>query len=79
VQFRFRIGTDAAVSAIGWFIDDVQVSGITNTPFPALVSEPSTCTARKAPGETIGVLATLESPRVSLDEFDGAVCIKNDF
>ena len=78
VQFRFRLGTDAAVAASGWDIDDVQVSGITNTPFPALVSEPSTCTARKAPGEDIGVLATLESPHVSLDAFDAAVCIKND-
>jgi large repetitive protein len=80
VQFRFRIGTDAAVSAQGWDIDDIQVSGITNTPFPTRVSEPSTCTARKGPGEgaSAGLLATLGSPHVSLDAFDAQVCIKND-
>ncbi|HZJ67487.1 MAG TPA: M36 family metallopeptidase [Kofleriaceae bacterium] len=78
LQFRFRLGTDANTAFSGWDIDDVQVSGITNTPFPTVVSEPSTCTARKAPGENIGVLATLESPQVSLDGFDAAVCIKND-
>jgi hypothetical protein len=78
VMFRFRIGTDAAVSALGWDIDDVQVSGITNTPFPTLVSEPSTCTARKAPGENAGLLAMVQAPHVSLDAFDAAVCIKND-
>jgi hypothetical protein len=78
VMFRFRIGTDAAVSALGWDIDDVQVSGITNTPFPTRIAEPSTCTARKAPGESAGLLAQFEAPHVSLDAFDAAVCIKND-
>jgi large repetitive protein len=78
VMFRFRLGTDVAVSALGWDIDDVQVSGITNTPFPILVSEPSTCTARKAPGESAGLLAQFQARNVSLDAFDAQVCIKND-
>ena len=34
VRIRFRIGTDAAVAAPGWTIDNFRAQGITNTPFP---------------------------------------------
>ena len=77
VQLRFRIGTDAAASFSGWDIDDIEVSGITNTPFPTLVSEPSTCAARKAADATSSVLATRGAPATSLDAFD-AVCVSYD-
>ena len=43
VLIRFRLVSDFCCNATGWAIDDIAVSGITNTPFPTLVSEPSTC------------------------------------
>jgi hypothetical protein len=78
VLLRFRIGTDTSVAGTGWNIDDVDVSGITNTPFPALVPEPSTCTARQAPLDDSAVTAVQQAPATSLAAFDGAVCILKD-
>ena len=43
VQLRFRIGTDAAVGAYGWEIDDLAFAGIDNTPFGTVVDEGPTC------------------------------------
>jgi hypothetical protein len=77
VQFRFRIGTDAAVNQTGWLIDDIEVDGITNTPFPIQIPEPSTCTARVAPLEG-GVIAMRAAPATSLAGFDNGVCILNE-
>jgi hypothetical protein len=77
VQIRFRIGTDAAAAASGWLIDDIQVSGITNTPFPAIVTETSTCTARKAGAEDSAVIAIHAAPATSLAPFD-SVCVSYD-
>jgi hypothetical protein len=74
VMIRFRIGTDEAVAQTGWVIDNIDVSGITNTPFPALVPEPSTCTARKAVPDESSVLATHAAPSTSLAPFDN-VCV----
>ena len=45
VMIRFRIGADEEVGAPGWDIDNVAVTGITNTPFTALVPETTVCTA----------------------------------
>ena len=78
VLVRFRIGTDVAVGAPGWNIDDIEVDGITNTPFPALVTEPSTCTARRGEAAESAVLATVTAPARSLSATDRAVCILND-
>jgi len=78
VQIRFRVGTDAAVAQTGWTIDDIAVSGITNTPFPILVSEPSTCTARKGADAESAVVETHAAPARSLAAFDGQVCIATD-
>jgi hypothetical protein len=78
VLLRFRLATDTSVAGVGWNIDDIDVSGITNTPFPALVAEPSTCTARQAPLADSAVLSVQEAPAISLDAFDGATCIAND-
>jgi hypothetical protein len=78
VLVRFRIGTDVSAGAPGWDIDDVQVSGITNTPFPALVTEPSTCTARRGEPAESAVVATFSAPARSLRGSDQAVCILND-
>jgi hypothetical protein len=79
VKVRFRVGTDAAVGQVGWNIDDVTVDGITNTPFPILVSEPSTCTARSAPIDNqIALVGSHQAPATSLAAFDGEVCIAAD-
>jgi hypothetical protein len=43
VRFRFRIGTDTGVAAPGWDVDNIQVVGATNTPFPSRGPDDSTC------------------------------------
>ncbi|MDY7227082.1 myxosortase-dependent M36 family metallopeptidase [Hyalangium rubrum] len=43
VRVRFRIGTDNSIGEAGWDIDNLSFSGITNTPFPSLVEEPTQC------------------------------------
>jgi hypothetical protein len=78
VQLRFRLGADDNTSFAGWIIDDVAVSGITNTPFPVIVNEPSTCTARRADLGDGTRTVTQSAPSVSLDAFDRAVCILNE-
>jgi hypothetical protein len=40
VQIRFRIGADEGTGAPGWDIDDIAITGITNTPFTSLVAQP---------------------------------------
>jgi hypothetical protein len=78
VQLRFRIGTDTAVGATGWNIDDIAITGITNLPFPVLAAETSTCSA---PTPHVGSTAieTTSAPAVSLTGFDTAQCIAEDF
>ena len=78
VLLRFRIATDVSVANRGWNIDDIDVSGITNTPFPAQIVEPSTCTARKGASEESRVVETFEAPATSLAAFDAATCIATD-
>jgi len=75
---RFRIGTDTNTALSGWDIDNIDVSGITNTPFPAVVTEPSTCTARKAITEDSAIVGTHAAPSTSLAAFDAQVCIATD-
>ena len=77
-QIRFRLGTNGGGAFVGWFIDDITVHGLINTPFPTLVAETATCTARKAAPGTSAVEATSGSPAVSLDAFDRAVCVLNE-
>ncbi len=45
VLIRFRIGADSSTGAPGWEIDDVNVSGILNTPFKALGPNANACPA----------------------------------
>ncbi|HMG52193.1 MAG TPA: M36 family metallopeptidase [Kofleriaceae bacterium] len=78
VLLRFRIGTDTSVAGTGWNIDDIEISGITNTPFPALVTEPSTCTAKKAPLRDSAVISVQQAPATSLEAFDRGVCVLQD-
>ncbi|HSR99934.1 MAG TPA: M36 family metallopeptidase [Kofleriaceae bacterium] len=60
VQLRLRLVSDFCCNATGWIVDDVAVTGVTNTPFTALVPEPTRCTARtvaagRAPDDSIVV------------------------
>jgi large repetitive protein len=43
VRIRFRIGTDEAVGAPGWTIDDIAFAGIDNTPFGIVVDDDGVC------------------------------------
>jgi hypothetical protein len=78
VMVRFRIGTDAAVATVGWDIDDIAVTGITNTPFPIRVPETATCTAKKTLARESTITAMASAPHVSLAEFDANACILQD-
>jgi len=77
-QIRFRLSTDGGASFVGWFIDNIAVHGLINTPFPIVVAETATCTARKTPLDDSAVATTSGSPAVSLDGFDRAVCVLNE-
>jgi hypothetical protein len=77
VLLRFRIGTDISVAGTGWNIDDIDISGITNTPFPAVVPEPSTCTARAALADS-ALVSIHQAPATSLEPFDRMACILQD-
>jgi hypothetical protein len=43
VQVRFRAGADDNTVAVGWEIDDIAFSGITNTPFGVVVPHAGVC------------------------------------
>ncbi|HEX6158971.1 MAG TPA: peptidase M36, partial [Thermoanaerobaculia bacterium] len=43
VQIRFRVGSDDSTGAPGWQIDNIAISGLTNTPFGGLVAEAAAC------------------------------------
>jgi large repetitive protein len=78
VRLRFRIGTDRNTAALGWIIDDIEVSGAINTPFTAVVPETAVCRARATASQDSSVVATLAAPATSLQAFDAAVCIASD-
>ena len=43
-QIRFRIGTDDAGGDVGWQLDNIGFTGITNTPFASLAPDTVPCT-----------------------------------
>jgi len=55
VQVRFRAGSDVAIGAAGWTLDNLKFTGIVGTPFPALVPEAGTCSADVRISVTDGV------------------------
>lgn len=68
VQFRFRIGTDASVSARGWSLDNVSFTNMTDaTPFSVLVVDSGVCENR-APFllDVMGVDSVVEGSAVTL-------------
>jgi len=44
VMIRFHIGADESTGSPGWEIDNIAITGISNTPFTALVGETGSCT-----------------------------------
>ncbi len=54
VKFRFRVGSDDALGGRGWEVDDIQFAGITNQPFPMVMSDPNACGTNRAPEVTVG-------------------------
>ena len=71
VQLRFRVASDIFVGAAGWFIDDLDVSGIDNTPFADFIEEPSTCSLATAAAKVqAGIGEVRVAPRASLAAFD---------
>jgi hypothetical protein len=48
-QLRFRVTTDGGVGAPGWEIDDLEISGITNKPFPAQIANQGSCAQPQPP------------------------------
>jgi hypothetical protein len=67
VKLRFRIATDSGAGDFGWQIDDIKVSGITNTPFPVVVKDVADCngipTANAGPDQTVAAntIVTLDA------------------
>ncbi len=55
VRVRFRRGIEAADTPNFWEIDDVAFTGITNTPFPALVADHGRCRGRTVSVGTPGI------------------------
>ena len=68
VRLRFRIGGDSGSSsqARGWELDDLQFTGITNTPFDSLVSDANTCSNRIPVGMVGPDVEVPEGVRVTL-------------
>jgi uncharacterized repeat protein (TIGR01451 family) len=55
VQVRFRAGSDVAIGAAGWTLDNLKFTGIVGTPFPTVVAERGTCSADVSISVTDGV------------------------
>jgi large repetitive protein len=64
VQLRLRTGSDFDGADVGWEIDSIAFSGITNTPFPSLVADRAQCVnrppiANAGPDQTVMIGATV--------------------
>ncbi|MEW5737675.1 MAG: myxosortase-dependent M36 family metallopeptidase [Myxococcota bacterium] len=67
VQVRFRIGADTNAADVGWEVDDVVFTGITNTPFPSLVADRGQCINRPPVADAGPDFAADERGPVTLD------------
>jgi large repetitive protein len=66
IRVRFRVGTDAAAAGGGWDVDDLSLTGLTNTPFHRLVADAG------CPEGLANLSATPGLELVSLDWDDAA-------
>ena len=67
VRLRFRIGTDEAIGAPGWELDDLAFSGITNTPFATWKADGGHCSSGTTGDDTGGGSTTGELPTTGAD------------
>jgi hypothetical protein len=72
IQLRFRIGTEQCCAASGWAIDDIAVTGITNTPFSGFIPESTKCLGGTTNLPESRVDQVRSMPRYSLDGVPGA-------
>jgi hypothetical protein len=56
-RIRFRLGTDEATASEGWDIDDVALTGIEGTPFPAQLADDGVCDGDPPAGEDDPIFA----------------------
>ncbi|MFT4924742.1 MAG: hypothetical protein ACI8WB_000826 [Phenylobacterium sp.] len=68
VKFRFRIGSDGAIGAWGWNIDNVSfTNATTDTPFSSLVDDSGVCISRPPIVTTVtGPTSVIETDTVTL-------------
>jgi hypothetical protein len=81
IRLRFRIGTDAAMGGPGWAIDNIEVAGIGNTPFPTWIPDncgmgPTTTSGGETEGgtETVGDDTDGSATSGGQDGFDDEGC-----
>lgn len=47
LRIRFRVGADESTGAPGWEVGDIEMTGIANNPFSALVANTTSCSPKK--------------------------------
>jgi len=52
VRVRFRLGTDEGTASVGWDVDDIAFTGITNAPFAARIPDATNPCGAAPPTET---------------------------
>ena len=69
VRIRFRVGTDVSSGATGWEIDNIQFTGLVNTPFDILVTSSGACATPVTPPTALAgpPQSVLQNTTVSLD------------
>ena len=67
VQLRFRLATDALVSWWGWALDNIEIQGVAQPPFPQLSDDAGQCINRPPVAVTKGELVVDEGEEVHLD------------
>ncbi|MBC7173147.1 MAG: peptidase, partial [Polyangiaceae bacterium] len=79
VRLRFRLGTDEAVGAAGWEIDDLAFAGLTNAPFTAMVDGAPTCqrppTVNAGADQSVATAATVMLSGVASDPNADAITV----
>jgi MYXO-CTERM domain-containing protein len=67
VQIRFRLASDGGGGDYGWELDDVQLGGIDNTPFPSFVPNAGVCVNRHPLASASAPAQVDENTGVTLD------------
>jgi bacillolysin len=79
VRFRFRIGTDESIDALGWFIDDLRVYTCGTTPPAASLPASSITVGEKGGSATVQLsLSGVTDQPVSVPFTLGGTAVEND-